>query len=279
MIKSKHKKGAARASKVRPTITLTTDFGIDDPFVGIMKGVILTIAPEVNLVDLSHQINPQDIVQAIHVLKSSYAYFPKGTIHLVIIDPGVGGNRRPIAAEYNGYQFVAPDNGVLTPILKLGVRAYELNQTQYFLKLVSSTFHGRDVFAPVAAWLSLGIKISDMGRRITDPQILKLTQPFLKENTLTGHVIYKDRFGNLVTDISSEILHDCFGKEKRLTCKLGRKTIATNISSNYSQLEKNQFGCIINSWNSLEIFCREGDAAKQLDCAVGETITIGRARQ
>lgn len=263
--------------KMRPIITLTTDFGLDDPFVGIMKGVILTIAPEADLIDITHQIGPQNITHAAHVLQSAYNYFPEKTIHLVVVDPGVGGQRRSLVAEYKNHVFVAPDNGVLTPVIKTGVCIRELTRPRYFLKPVSSTFHGRDVFAPVAAWVARGTKLSDLGRKITDPQVLALPQPTFKENILTGQIIYKDRFGNLTSNISVEWLDRCFGNTRNLEVKLGKKK--TGMASSYSQMGKGEYGAIINSWNNLEIFCRENNAAKKLRCTIGATVTVTPAKQ
>jgi hypothetical protein len=262
---------------MRPIITLTTDFGLDDPFVGIMKGVILTIAPEANLIDITHQIRPQDVAQAARLLRSAYAFFPKKTVHLVVVDPGVGGKRRPMAAEYKGHAFVAPDNGVLTPIVKPGFRACELTRSKYFLNPVSSTFHGRDVFAPVAAWIARGTRLSAFGRKISDPHVLKLPQPVFKKNVLSGQIVHIDRFGNLVSNISAECLLS-FGNLDKLTIQLGKRKTPMSIVSKYSQLGKGKFGGIINSWNNLEIFCRDGNAAKKLRRAIGETVTASRAK-
>jgi S-adenosylmethionine hydrolase len=274
MVQNKLKKGANNKSKTRPIITLTTDFGADDPFVGIMKGVILSIAPMAEVVDIMHQVNPHDIAHASHVIGSSYSWFPKGTIHVVVCDPGVGSKRRPLVAEYNGHKFVAPDNGVLTTIFKPGFRSWELTQSKYFLKPVSATFHGRDVFAPCAGWLALGTRVSDMGRSVPKPLVLDLPQPTFKNKILTGQIVFKDRFGNLTSNIPAELLKDCFPDMADLKIKLGKKTIITGIASYYSQIQKGKVGGIINSWNNLEIFCREGSAATATRCDIGETVAI-----
>ena len=157
-----------------PVITITTDFGLDDPFVGILKGVILNCLPNASIVDITHQVEPQNIKQAALILNSAYPFFPKNTVHLVVVDPGVGGSRRPIAAKSGSYTFVGPDNGVFTSVLKPGARVYELTQTRYFLKNISSTFHGRDIFAPATAWIAKGTPLSKMGRRIKDPKTIRV---------------------------------------------------------------------------------------------------------
>lgn len=277
MVQNKLKKGANHRIKTRSIITLTTDFGTNDPFAGIMKGVILSIAPMAEIVDISHQINPHDIAQASYVIGSAYSWFPKGTIHVVVCDPGVGSKRRTLAAEYQGHKFVAPDNGVLTTVVKPGFRSWELTQSKRFLKPVSATFHGRDVFAPCAGWLARGELISDMGRSVSDPLVLDLPQPTVKNKILTGEIIFKDRFGNLTSNISAEYLSRFFPDLTGLKIRLGRKTIITGIASNYSQIQKGKVGGIINSWNNLEIFCREGSAAKATRCDIGETVAITKS--
>ena len=161
-----------------------------------MKGVILNIIPDVELVDITHQIDPQNVLQAALVLQAAYSYFPDKTVHLVVVDPGVGSKRRPIAARMGDYSFIAPDNGVLTPILKMDAcRTFELTEQKYFLKTISSTFHGRDIFAPAAAWVAKGTELSEMGRTIDDPVTLDLPDPVFQNGILTGQIIYIDRFG------------------------------------------------------------------------------------
>ena len=142
-------------------ITLTTDFGTDDPFVGIMKGVILSIHPKTEIIDLTHGIEPQNVLQAALVLKAAASYFPKKTVHVAVVDPGVGGQRRPLAIKSGSHTFVGPDNGVFTSVLDVQSRCFELTQKKYFLKNVSATFHGRDIFASVAAWIAKGTPLAN----------------------------------------------------------------------------------------------------------------------
>jgi len=260
---------------MRPIITLTTDFGLDDPFVGIMKGVMLRIAPEAELVDISHGIEPQNIRQAACVLQAAFSWFPQNTVHLLVVDPGVGGGRRPLAVKTGGHRFVAPDNGVLTPILDAAAaRVYELTRPKYFLHPVSPTFHGRDVFAPAAAWLAGGTPLSKMGIRIHDPKTLDLPQPSFRRNILKGEIVHIDRFGNLMSNISAELLHRYFATQTDgLKIRVGGKPAGPMVDS-YSRCQKGESGCILNSWGCLEVFCREAAAAKRFKSRVGGAITV-----
>ncbi len=258
---------------MRAVITLTTDFGLSDPFVGVMKGVILNLAPSAELIDITHQIEPQNIKQAAWVLESAHAYFPKNTVHLVVVDPGVGSERRPIAVKTKSATFVGPDNGVLTPAIEPASRVYELTNKKYFLDAPSSTFHGRDVFAPCAAWIARGTPLSKMGRKINDPHVLEFPQPTFHKNTITGEIIYIDRFGNCISNISSELLNATFQLNDPLTLKIG-KTRIHDFASHYSQCKPEEVGCLINSCGKVEIFCREGNAANKLKCTVGTPITL-----
>lgn len=256
-----------------PIITLTTDFGLADPFVGVMKGVILNIAPTAQIVDITHEIEPQNITQAFLMLEAAYPYFPKNTVHLVVVDPGVGGERRPIAVKNKTATFVGPDNGVLTPVIAPSSRIYELTNKKYFLPDISSTFHGRDVFAPTAAWIAKGTPLSKMGRKMDDPEILQLPHPQVEKNTITGEIVHIDRFGNCISNISSDLLYATFQLNDALILKIG-KTRIPDLSSHYSQVKKRGLGCLLNSCGRVEIFCREGDAAKKLKFRVGTSVII-----
>jgi len=256
-----------------PIITLTTDFGLADPFVGIMKGVILSIAPLAQIIDLTHQIEPQNIIQAALTLETAHRYFPKNTVHLVVVDPGVGSERRAIAVKTKTATFVGPDNGVLTAVMPPSSCIYELCNKKYFLPEISFTFHGRDVFAPAAAWIAKGTPLSKMGRKIDDPQLLELPQPEVKKNAITGEIIHIDHFGNCISNISSELLNATFQLNAALTLKIG-KTRIHDFSSHYSQCKKGDIGCLINSCGKVEIFCRDGNAASKLKCRPGTSLTI-----
>ena len=206
-------------------ITLTTDFGLSDAYVASMKGVILSINPEARIVDISHQIPPQDIAQAAFVLASAHKFFPKGTIHIVVVDPGVGTKRRIVILKTPSACFVAPDNGVLSYVLEPyqakfpekakmrkihlppEVAAINVSQTQFFRKPVSATFHGRDIFAPVAAYLSLEKPASDFGKPLSQLSILAMEQAHRGEDgSVIGKVTHIDSFGNVITNIREDDL-------------------------------------------------------------------------
>jgi S-adenosyl-L-methionine hydrolase (adenosine-forming) len=193
-------------------ITLTTDFGLKDGNVGVMKGVIWGINPDVQIADLSHNISPQNVREAALILRRSAVYFPPGTIHVVVVDPGVGTTRRPIAGRLGPYYFVGPDNGVITMLLEEAnlqqweAAFFEADKPDYWLPEVSNVFHGRDIFSPVAAHLSRGIPLDVLGSSIQDPVLLHLAQPIQTEDSILGEVIHIDHFGNLSTNIRIEHL-------------------------------------------------------------------------
>ncbi len=194
-------------------ITLTTDFGLDDIYVGIMKGVILSINPACTIVDITHAVTPRDIAAGAFALESSCPYFPAGAIHMAIVDPGVGSGRRALVVETERSLFVGPDNGIFSFALSApGLKAvYALTSTDYFLPDMSATFHGRDIFAPVAAHLSKGVQPEHMGRRIDDPVILPQAVPVMRgAGILEGCIVHIDRFGNLITNISRVMLQGFF---------------------------------------------------------------------
>jgi hypothetical protein len=260
-------------------ITLTTDFGIKDPFVSTMKGVILDICPGAILVDITHQIEPYNILEAALTLKASYLYFPPGTIHLVVIDPGVGSSRRPILVETAKYYFVAPDNGVLSFVYQdkelKGVR--EITSSQYFRKEVSQTFHGRDIFAPVAAWLACGEKAHLFGPPLLNYTTLSLPQPRLVDNyQLKGEIIYMDRFGNLMSNIDQSLFQSLQDIHQEKVCKISLGTTITirGINQYYAEAYPGEPGAIFNSWGYLEIYINQGNAQQQLGLGKGAKIDI-----
>jgi S-adenosyl-L-methionine hydrolase (adenosine-forming) len=278
-----------------PLITLTTDFGLDDPFVGIMKGVILNIEPEAHIIDITHNIDPQNIFQASQVLNATYPWYPRKTIHIVVVDPGVGGptlnklpkksnlslisegrgpvGKRPIVVQSQFQTFIGPDNGVLTSALDPKSRVYELNNPKYFLKNISNTFHGRDLFAPVAAWIATGITASKMGPRILKPTRLELPEAIQKNKSIKGEIIYIDRFGNATTNISAELIRKTFASSDTIEIKIGKNKI-DRLVTGYYQINPGQTGAILNSWNQVEVFCRENSAEKKLKLKTGQTVTL-----
>jgi len=242
-------------------ITITTDFGIKDAYVGVMKGVILSINPYAQLVDITHEIEPGNILEAAFLLKDAYEYFPKATVHLVVVDPGVGGKRRPIAIKAGKFFFVGPDNGLFWPIISdnKDILIVHLTNRKYFLEDISSTFHGRDIFAPVAAYISKGVHLLDMGVSINDPVRLEIKRPMLLKNQIVGSVIRVDRFGNLITNISEKDIIECFGRLSGLEVEIGGRKIR-EISKTYSDVPRGQLLALIGSSGFLEISVNRGSA-------------------
>jgi len=271
-------------------ITLTTDFGYDDAYVAAVKGAILSINPEANIIDIIHSIKPQNILQAAFILSAAYRYFPKQTIHMAIVDPGVGSERQGIILKTPSAFFVAPDNGILSYIIddlfpvesrslteqthdlqeivfKKGLEAAAITDPRFWRQPVSPTFHGRDIFAPVAAGLSLGISLYEFGEKINSLHVLPIPKPSLDpEGNLLGQVLHIDRFGNLITNIKS---NDLPGKDVMIEvagyCIQG-------ISDYYAQ-NKEVMG-IVGSSGYLEVSLRDGSACDFLGAAVGDEIKV-----
>jgi len=235
-------------------ITITTDFGTKDPYVGIMKGVILSINPGVHIVDITHEIGPANIIEGAYVLKEAYRFFPKGAIHIGVVDPGVGGNRRPIAIKTEDFFFVGPDNGLFWPIIEQSKvhLVIHLTNKKYFLPSISSTFHGRDIFAPVAAYISRGADLNKMGSIIHDPVILELEKPVFLKDRIIGQVIRRDHFGNLITNISEQDIIKLFGDKDGLKVEVSDISISC-ISKAYSDVGPGELLAIIGSSGFLEI--------------------------
>lgn len=266
------------SERVSQLITLTTDFGLQDPFVGAMKGVMLRINPYLHLVDITHQIAPYDVMEAALILSSFYAYYPEGTLHLVVVDPGVGSPRRPILAWTRDHKFIAPDNGVLSMVYRdkefQGVR--EIAARQYFLEEVSATFQGRDIFAPVAAWLASGVEPSLLGGEIRDYIRLAIPEPrWAGEKELCGEVLYVDRFGNLMSNIPESLirrrLSSLEGREK-VRIRLGAVEIR-GINRFYGEGRPGEPGAILNSWGYLEIYVNQGNARHVLGMGKGQAVS------
>lgn len=253
-------------------ITLTTDFGGADGYVGTMKGVILALAPAARLVDLSHEIAPQDIRQAAHVLRQAAPYFPAGAIHLAVVDPGVGGARRPLLVTTPQAAFVGPDNGLFTFALdQPGAQARTLDRTEAWLPQVSRTFHGRDIFAPVAARLALGAAPDDLGTPITDAVRLAQAAPQrLGNDGIVGNVVHVDRFGNLISDVPAAWLAD-----GAWTCQIAGREIAA-LASTYAEVAPGTALALVSSGDTLEVAVRDGSAARDLGVGVGATLTLRR---
>lgn len=263
-----------------PVITLLTDFGLQDEYVGVMKGVILSINPRVHLVDIIHNITRHDIIQAALAINASFRYFPKGSIHVVVVDPGVGGKRKVICLQQEGHFFVAPDNGVLTMVIQDGKveKICAISNQKYFLKPVSDTFHGRDIFAPAAAHLSKGVDMLCLGEEIAISNINRLDIPVPTVNAadeLVGAVISIDHFGNLITNISQANLAR-FKDDARLNevvIRLGRYRIQ-GVSKSYDSVKTGSPVAIFGSRNLLEISLNQGDARTYFRARTGQAVRL-----
>jgi S-adenosylmethionine hydrolase len=262
----------------KPTITLLTDFGTKDHYVASMKGVILSINPRCLLIDITHQVSPHDIREGAFILASAYSYFPKGTIHLAVVDPGVGGTRKPLLLVTQNYFFVGPDNGLFTMVTqKESVnRIILLDNRKYHLSDVSTTFHGRDVFAPVAAHLSMGVKPSALGHKIDSLIRLGFEAPFVKEGKLLGEIFHVDAFGNLVSNIDEERFFE-FTRGRPFVIRVRGKTIR-GLKKGYWEAKKDDPIALFGSGGFLEISVREGNAQKVLKMKRGDPITIANSR-
>ncbi len=268
-----------------PLITLLTDFGLADEYVGLMKGVILSINPLAKIIDLTHQIDPQDIVQAAYTIKSSYKYFPKGTIHVLVVDPGVGSSRSVIALEKDGHIFLAPDNGLLALLInsKKDDFIISVDNSKYFLKNISRTFHGRDIFAPVAAHMTNGVKLHEIGSPIDGEKLTQIKMPVphtLSGGGIKGSVIFIDRFGNLITNIDADLIEKNINQKKNSDIKiiLGNKIIH-GLSNNYKSVNIQSPLAIIGSKGYLEISVNCGNAKQYFKAQKGDKVMINTHQQ
>ena len=257
-----------------PIITLLTDFGREDTYVGQIKGVLLGINPEVRIVDLSHEVARHDVVTGAMMLREAWSFFPEGTIHVGVVDPGVGGGRRAMAAEVGGHRFVGPDNGLLIAAINAvgeGATLISLENAQYFREQVSTTFHGRDLFAPVAAHLSLGLALDQLGPRFDDPTPTPMHAPLREGNVLVGEVLRVDHFGNLVTNIRPEHLP---GDPLQPVTAQIRGLPVHGIYRTYEDVEPGELMVLWGSGGFLEISSREKSAARVIGAGVGSSVVL-----
>lgn len=256
----------------RPVVTLLTDFGLQDPYVGIMKGVILGICPLATLVDLTHRVPPQAVEIGAYQLEAAWRFFPVGTVHLAVVDPGVGGARLPLAVAAGGQLFVGPDNGLLESALaSSGAIACAATDPRFHRPDVSHTFHGRDVFAPVAAWLARGIALAELGPPVSEPVRLTLPQRLWRAGALEGCVAVVDGFGNLITDVPAREARRAF--EAGAALEIGDARLST-LSATYAQVEEGALLALIGSTGRLEVSVRGGSAADRLGLGVGAAVRL-----
>jgi len=260
--------------KRRGIVTLITDFGLLGEYVGAMKGAILKVNPRCQVVDVTHQIAPQDVLQASFILKNTYPYYPSGTIHVVVVDPGVGSSRRPIILEKEEHIFVGPDNGVFTFVLsgKGKTEGYEITRREFFLAPLSDTFHGRDLFAPVAGYLSLGMEPDQFGPPAGDFLQAQWPKPQVRGKKLVGRILFCDSFGNLITNISRQE----YGRlvEGRPLQIKGRGWQIGRVYRTYSQGGPGQPMALFGSTGLLELSINRGNAEKTLGLKPGNLLTV-----
>lgn len=256
-------------------ITLTTDFGLKDPFVGIMKGVICSIHPTARIVDITHDIERHSVAEACYALSYAHGYFPADTIHVVVVDPGVGTERRPLLVQNEKYFFLAPDNGVLSFLFgeESGCTVREIESDHYFRKPVSQTFHGRDIFAPVAAWIARGVRPEHVGSVISDYARLDLGRSVVSEKGIQGQIIHVDRFGNLLTNIHRRDLEAIGPEGQSFLARVGGLEIR-GLYSSYAENTTAEPGLILSSFDLLEIFCYKGNAQEKTGLTVGAGVEV-----
>jgi S-adenosylmethionine hydrolase len=258
-------------------ITLMTDFGMKDGNVGVMKGVIWRICPQAQISDLSHMIGPQNVREASLILLRSAPYFPKGTVHVVVVDPGVGTARRPMAAKIGDWFYVGPDNGTIMLLLERAEKEnwackfVQLDRTKYWLPDVSYVFHGRDIFSPVAAHLANGVSLSELGTEFSDPVRIQLPQPQYIGNSWRGEVIHIDHFGNIASNIRVENLGDAVQNKDKIIVKLNGIEIKGMVNT-FGERVEGEVVALLGSTGNLIVSVVNGNAAAKLGVKVGDGI-------
>jgi S-adenosyl-L-methionine hydrolase (adenosine-forming) len=258
-------------------ITLTTDFGVSDHYVGAIKGVVCSISPSAQVVDISHAVASYDLLDGALTIAQAYSYFPADTIHVVVVDPGVGSARRPIVARSEKYFFVAPDNGVLSLVFEREqrVHVHEITSDHYFHQPVSQTFHGRDVFAAVAGWLSKGVEFSNFGSEISDYVRFRMPKPTPGENgEIRGVVLKVDKFGNVITNFAPQDVPQLFSAPPaQFKIRVGKHEI-TSLKSAYADGAPGEVFGILGSMGFLELSTNRGSAARALEVGKGTEVVI-----
>jgi S-adenosylmethionine hydrolase len=260
----------------RPVVSLTTDFGIADPFVAIMKAVIVGIQPEARIVDITHDVPPHDVLDAAFRLRCAFAFFPHGSVHVVVVDPGVGSRRRPLLMITENHRFVAPDNGVLSLVGDVEeVRTvYHMTAGHYFRPEVSATFHGRDVFAPAAAWLTRGVDPENLGEPVEDWKRLSIPPARITgEGTLQGVVLAVDRFGNVSTCIPRSLLEQFAASAGALVLEAAGARVGRQVEA-YHEIARGETAFLVNSAGLVEIAANQRSAARDLGLKRGDKVEI-----
>ena len=254
-------------------LTLTTDFGTEDHFVAVMKGVILRVAPAARIVDITHQVTPFSVAEGAFEIGEAYRWYPKKTVHVVVVDPGVGGGRRPIVVEAAGQYFVGPDNGVFSMVYARNLHAVRhVTNKKYFLRAVSQTFHGRDIFAPVGAHLARGVRPAQLGKRVEDYIRGSADRPVRTGTRCwAGLVLKVDRFGNMITNFHIEEFADV--RNRPFVLLAGVRTLEKLLQS-YTEGGNGEPAVIVGSSGYLEVVVNQGSAAKVLGCCAGSPVEL-----
>jgi S-adenosylmethionine hydrolase len=253
-----------------PLITLLTDFGLKDHFVGVMKGVIASIAPAARVIDITHEVEPYSVAQAQFVLGQSWPFFPKGTIHVAVVDPGVGSARRPILVQAHGHLFAGPDNGLFSDLFEVPrTKVRLISSSKFMLPAISSTFHGRDVFAPIAAYLALGVAASLIGPLILDATSTRRKAIRSSTGRWTGEIVYVDRFGNLITNLPAS----CAAENGRFVLKAASHELR-ELAASYSAIASRTPAIVAGSSGFLEIAANQDSAARLLGLGVGTRVEL-----
>jgi S-adenosylmethionine hydrolase len=264
----------ALAKPVEAVVTLLTDFGTSDHFVAVMKGVILSICRQARIIDITHEVPPHEISQGAYLLAQSWRYFPNGTVHVAVVDPGVGTSRRPILVETEGHYFVGPDNGVLAQVYSGAERhkVREITASKYFLQPVSRTFHGRDIFAAVAGHLAAGVRPASFGKLIQDHLKLSYLHPQrVGKRIWSGTIQHVDRFGNLITNFHVDAFPGIQTKAVQFT--VGPQTVH-RLALNYADSDPGEVFLIVGSSGFLEVAVNQASAAKVLGCSAGAPVEL-----
>ena len=261
-------------------ITLLTDFGLRDHYVAAMKGAILSGQPDAILVDISHEVEPQDVAGAAWLLEGCRKEFPPGTVHVAVVDPGVGGERKAIALSAGGHYFVGPDNGIFTPVLEneTGSTAREITESSILRPQPSAVFHGRDIFAPAAAALAGGFDFEEIGPIVETPVRIALPEAATGDGIVSGEVKHIDRFGNLITNIKPGQLINAGIEPRAMTAEISGTRIEMFVD-HYASAPQGEAVLLVGSRGFLEVACRDGSAAEVLGAARGERLVITRSRR
>jgi len=270
---------ASRKKALPDVIALLTDFSWHNWYIGVMKGVILGINPDVRIVDLCHNVSSQDVREGSFVLKNSFGYFPAGTVFCCVVDPGVGGDRRNLIVETDRYYFVGPDNGILSCVFEKGIvkKVYAVKPGEYTLPLHGRTFLGRDVFAPIATHLTLGTEPAEMGDKVDSVLTVPALKPFVnKKDEISGRAVYVDTFGNIITNISVEYLEQELGKNadwESVMVRVGKRRVK-GIKRYYEQGSLGRLMALFDSWGYLELAVNMGNAFELLGLTEKKSLEV-----